>query len=223
MYDHTKVACTTVKTVLLCMEGELSPEVLAGKVHHPNRGTHLGALDTPQVVEALSSPDWFRFSFVRNPYERLLSAYKSKLGSPNDSQYAWLRDEIRAEFDYPTREGTPATIAFRDLVAYLTQRPERVWRDGHFNSQTNILAEGLINYDYIGRFETFCTDFNRVLARLGVSEEAVELATENRNPTPQTPLPWVYDDKIADVVYELYRPDFEHFGYLRDSWMFPFT
>jgi hypothetical protein len=120
-----KVACTTVKTVLLCMEGELSPEVLAGKVHHPNRGTHLGGLDTPQVVEALSSPDWFRFSFVRNPYERLLSAYKSKLGNPNDSQYAWLRDEIRAEFDYPTREGTPATIAFRDLVAYLTRRPER--------------------------------------------------------------------------------------------------
>lgn len=34
---------------------------------------------TPMIVEMLTSPDWFWFCFVRNPYDRHLSAYKDKM------------------------------------------------------------------------------------------------------------------------------------------------
>ncbi|MBT3192313.1 MAG: sulfotransferase family protein [Verrucomicrobia bacterium] len=217
-----KIACTTAKAVLLHLEGAGLPEEEVWRVHEPTRGTHLSDLALSQAVEALASPDWFRFAFVRNPYDRILSAYKSKLGNPNDTQYEWLRAEVRATFGYPDREGLPPTVAFRDFVRYLSGRPEHAWHDGHFNAQTDILAEHLITYDFIGRFESFQADFGKVLTRMGADQEAIDMKKVVRNPSNWTPAPWAYDPELAETVCELYRSDFERFGYAAESWMYPF-
>src|SRR5215475_1383460 len=102
-----KVACSTIKMALQTWEG-CGPELDRwGDVHASWAGPTLLAYPAAQIVEMLRSPDFLRFSFVRNPYSRLVSAWKSKLAW-DDPQYGQLRASIREVCDYPVVDGQRA-------------------------------------------------------------------------------------------------------------------
>jgi hypothetical protein len=94
-----KIACTTTRTVLRRLEG------LPPSEHIHDEGPRLADFTVEENATMLSCPEWLRFSFVRNPYARLYSAYKSKIGNTWEQQYDWLRVAIRDAFDYPVRDG----------------------------------------------------------------------------------------------------------------------
>jgi len=74
---------------------------------------------------------------------------------------------MRKEYGYSEASSASAyLVAFRDFSRYLLTGPERIRRDGHFNLQTNILMPDVIEYDFVGRFESLSADFNQVLSRL---------------------------------------------------------
>ncbi len=85
VHDDLKVACTTVKVTLYHLAGNQVPTE-SNHIHGLDFGMFLGDYSTEEIIEILTSPEWVRFCFVRNPYHRLLSAYKSKIGNPSDSQ-----------------------------------------------------------------------------------------------------------------------------------------
>jgi hypothetical protein len=214
-----KVACTTVKRTLLDLEG-LGP-MDSGTVHQDDRQLRLARLDPTQATTALQSDDWMRFAFVRNPYDRMFSAWKSKLANTWDTQYLWLRQAIRAAFDYPNvDDGSFPMVAFGDFVRFIAESQEpRVVYDGHWNLQTAVLLPDVIAYDVIGRFETFVDDFTAVLRRIDAPPGVLTLAAEVTNSTPQLPLVAAYDRDLAEIVYRFYERDLETFGYNRDSWL----
>ena len=220
IYINTpKVAGTTIKLALNQLEGQEEPEII-GDIGQ--RGQRLLEFTVEENVEMLSSSDWFRFTFVRNPYDRLLSAYKSKVGIWGH-EYEWLKNRIREEYDYPIHpKGWLPMIAFRDFVHFLIRNFDeaRVGGDGHFNLQTNILMEHVIEYDFIGRYEHFAEHLREVLARLAAPEEVKERAEEVYNPTHPVHHVVAYDRDLADLVYDHYRKDFERFGYEKDSWLY---
>ena len=223
-----KVACTTVKVALYHLAGK-SVQENPNDVHGLDRGLFLARYSTKEIVEMLTSTEWVKFCFVRNPYHRLLSAYKSKIGNTRDTQYLWLQDVIRDEFNYPAGDGNHrAMVTFADFVHFLSDcratvryelKPDAIY-DGHFNAQNRILMQDLINYDFIGRFENFADDFKAILRRLGAPEETVALASERRNATVRVPLTTAYSRELAALVYNMYRDDFEAFDYGRASWMY---
>ena len=175
-----------------------------------------------ECVNILTSPKWFRFCFVRNPYFRLFSAYKSKFLNYLDSQYHWLRDRIREKYDYPIRDGQPAgMVAFRDFVKYLREDPD-VFTDAHWCLQTYHLMLDTLQYDMLGRIETFEKDFGQVLRRLDAPAHFTDEITQRVNTTTGMYHAAVYDKELADCVYEMYKGDFERFGYDRDSWLFDY-
>ena len=212
-----KVASVTTTVTLRKFEG------------NPHRGGDLwdeeGVLklrdfSTDEIVEMLTSPEWCRFCFVRNPYDRLFSAYKSKIGDPDgDPNYREEQNEIREMFEYPRRNGQRVGIvSFRDFVRYV--HAGNRWYDGHWCVQTRMLATKMISYDFIGRFETFQDDFKALLGRLGAPPEIVASAEKVHGQTAKIYLPAAYDRQLANNVYGVYKDDFEVFGYDRDSWMF---
>ena len=212
-----KVACSTIKLLLNQLEGKPDPEDL-GDIH--DRGLHLSDFTVDENVEMLASPEWFRFAFVRNPYDRLLSAYKSKVGIWGD-EYGWLQEEIKAAYDYPIHpQGWKAIPAFRDFVRYLVFHWDRVGGDGHFNLQSNILAHDLINYDSIKWFFYFVDEFRGILQRFNAPQEIARRVSVRRNVTLPVHHPLAYDRELADSVYELYRQDFEQYGFEKNSWLY---
>ena len=212
-----KVACSTIKLLLNQLGGKPDPEDL-GDIH--DRGLHLSDFTVDENVEMLTSPEWFRFAFVRNPYDRLLSAYKSKVGIWGD-EYGWLQEEIKTAYDYPIHpQGWKAIPAFRDFVRYLISHWDRVGGDGHFNLQSNILAHDLINYDSLKWFFYFVDEFQGILQRFNAPQEITRRVSVRRNVTLPVHHPLAYDRELADSVYELYRQDFEQYGFEKNSWLY---
>ena len=180
----------------------------------------LSDFGTDEIVEMLTSPDWCRFCFVRNPYDKLFSAYKSKISDPDgDPWYHAVQDKIREMFEYPRGDGQRKSIvSFRDFVRYV-QGGGRPY-DGHWCVQTRRLVPEMIAYDFIGRYETYQRDFKNLLEQLGAPRETVAAAEKVHGQSTRICLPAAYDRELADTVYDIYRDDFEAFGYDRDSWMY---
>lgn len=211
-----KVACSRIKLTLHLLEENEAPEHI-GTVH--NLGLRLTNFDLPKLVDMLTAPGWFRFCFVRNPYDRLVSAYNTQIGNMWNEQYTWLKEDIRSTFGYPPSQPNQSElVSFRDFVRFLKSAPERVWRDGHFNLQTRILMPDLIQYDFVGRFENFAADFSTALKMIGVPPSIIDTAHEIINPTYKVQLPLVFDQTLADLVYNMYQADFEQYGYAPHSW-----
>ena len=211
-----KVACTTIKMALQTWEGCGPEPDRWGDVHAGGAGPTLLAYPTAQIVEMLRSPAYLRFSFVRNPYGRLVSAWKSKLAR-DDPQYDQLRASIREACDYPFADGQRAgPIAFRDAVECLLDNP--VAFDDHWSRQVDLLVADVIDYHIVGRFERFGQDFPAILRRLRAPAAVIDVASQVYNPTRPMALAAVYDPALARRVYGHYLADFETFGYHQDSW-----
>ena len=212
-----KNACSRTKLTLHLLAGNEDPGDL-GNVH--DMGQHLASFADETIIQMLTSPEWFRFCFVRNPYDRLLSAYKTQVGNIWNKQYQWLKDDIKNGLGYAPDDDPERLVPFRDFVRYLRSANERVRHDGHFNAQARVLIPHLIAYDYIGRVETYQKDFAEVLRRLNAPPEIVATAAQPKNETSKVYPPAIaYDDELANLVLELYEADFEAFGYDRDYWM----
>ena len=205
-----KVGCTTVKRTLHAFEG-LPPADPWWNVHDTGENLRLAHFSKADQKKLLSSPDVLRFTFVRNPYERLLSAWKSKI-LRNDPTYEPLQVKVREQYGFPP----DAMVSFGDLARHLAENGPF---DAHWERQVDVLAVDRISYDVIGRFENFVADFADILTRLGAPADVLALGAEVTNPTSELPLAAVYDRELAAIVYDYYRDDFETFGYQRDSWL----
>ena len=131
---------------------------------------YLSDYSADEVDRILSSPDFFKFAFVRDPYTRLVSAYLDKFWNKDTSSeeyklfvaqiYSWkyVRDKDLAQ------EPRPSFRAFIDEL--LKQNPTRM--NLHWMPQTFVCGFGDIPYDFLGRFENFNEDVAFVLNKLGL-------------------------------------------------------
>jgi len=138
--------------------------------------------------------DYFKLGFVRNPYDRLVSAY-----------YDFRNSVTHREWAYPIYKYE----GFRDFVLDLNDGPCKDFI--HLRPQYDYLEyEDSIGVDFIGRFENLLDDFRSTVSRLGLN--ARELP-HWRNSGRQHSWQSEYDEETTEVVYEFYKKDFEQFGY----------
>jgi hypothetical protein len=211
----SKVASSKIKMVLHQAEGHRLPDD-PFDVHARNRPGHafvskLADFSPSEAVDILSSPDWFRFAFVRNPYDRLLSAYRDKIADPS-SPYVGVRASILALARRKPDPGGVPTLA--EFAAYVEAQPD-LQRDNHWRSQVGGLCLGDIRYDFIGRQERFEADFAHVLQRLPSLEIAADGLSEVVNASSRGAD--TYDVAAAASAYRTYKADFDAFGYAPDN------
>lgn len=151
---------------------------------------HLLATQIRQEVGSEVFDSYFKFSFVRNPWDRCVSEYAYMRERPD------LRDLI----------GMRADCSFPDFLR-LIQQVEHV----HWYEQCQFVMDedGRLLVDFLGRFESFEADLRGVLCRLGV--EASTIPHEMKG--GRGPYQDYYDAASRDVVARLYRRDIESFGY----------
>jgi hypothetical protein len=167
-------------------------------------------LDNETQREVLESPDFLRLTFVRNPYTRLVSAWKDKvmLCEP-DFQHVHL----------DVRHGLPelhakSLITFAEFIDYIANQPDvRTW-DPHWQRQIDHIFLSALNFSFVGKVERMAEGLQRFERHLGLSKP---LAVDARNVSGSTGSA-VYDPIVADKVYSLYEGDFNTLGYDRDSW-----
>jgi len=156
----------------------------------------------------------FKFTFVRNPWDRVASLYRSYLEDP--ILLANLAGHRRAKgtshrFESRYLLGS-STEEFRDFIDYLsTTEIVRVGlynRKGwsHFNPQLNWIPDDI---DFIGRFENLKDDFNFVCSQIG--HKPLDLPYENKTDGPT--YKELYDDKSKDIIYKMYEGEIKRFEY----------
>ena len=160
---------------------------------------------------SLKLKTYFKFFFVREPLERLLSAYKHKfVQTPHYSKEIRkvMVQALRPQDYEPHGENF---VSFSEFVQYFSSN---VSRNQHWRQYEKICHPCAINYDFIGHFETMGDDGPVVLKLAGIDDRAT--------------FPPIYKSTGSDEVLEYYsqvppqyikrlgeqyRNDFEMFGY----------
>ena len=99
-----KVACTTWKRTLLWLTGNFTSQQAANldffRVHNKqflySYLRPLSAYTSQEIRDRLDS--YFKFMFVRDPLERLVSAFRDKMFSDDEPPYKKLSRRIRRNF-----------------------------------------------------------------------------------------------------------------------------
>ncbi|WP_308374742.1 sulfotransferase family 2 domain-containing protein [Pseudoalteromonas piscicida] len=140
------------------------------------------------------------FSVVRNPYDRLVSAY-SFLMQGGISRYRgdrYISSYLQKNYKN-----------FEDFVInYIAN--ERYGEYIHFVPQVEFLkgSDGEIRIDYIAKLETLNDDLKKFKRKFGIDIESIHINGSKRDSYER-----YYTPKLKAVVYEKYKDDFELLGY----------
>lgn len=160
------------------------------------------------------------FTFVRNPWDRLASAYLSKIRkgpAVKDRQALAVQERIRALFGLaPGRQ-----IAFGQFIRWVVKQNSSTmnlhWKPHSVRCDTRHTP-----YDFIGRYETMQEDILHVLRLLGWSPSLIPAthwsSTDSAFPgvrlNESEKLLKLYDSRqLVDLVAHKYRDDIVPFGY----------
>jgi len=212
-----KAASTRIRKTLARVEGRLSRS-LDPKRRSRYRGPYGPRnLSVDSFYRLATSADTLRFSFVRNPYARVVSCWADKFaGKPlvgGDSFIdAYLA--IRKEIDSELPAGPDRTLSFAEFVNFASGTA-KARHDIHLQAQDEILSMPGIELDLIGKVETFDADFVHVLDHLHASDEVRCEAASAVNESHHDDWPAYYTCELANRIYRAYERDFDRFGYLR--------
>jgi hypothetical protein len=168
-------------------------------------------------LQLATDPSALRFSFVRNPYARLVSCWASKFqdqpllpGRPLIDRYLmWQRQVDSAPF-----KGMGQRLSFAEFVTFATATAnERI--DPHWERQVNILDMPGIELNFVGRVESFQGDFVRVLDHVGADAAMRRESIRPLNVSDHEPWPTYFTQELAEQVYRAYEEDFDLLKYPR--------
>lgn len=134
---------------------------------------------------------YFKFAFVRNPWDRAVSMYKY-LHRGNQSFNEFARQEL---------------LSPNSKLAYF------------YKPQTHFIIDpyGKTKIDYLGRFEDLHHHVNAISKRLNIKQKLRHINRSKTGTLDRKPNPFhyrdFYDDETREIIGELYRSDAEAFSY----------
>ncbi|WP_083914675.1 sulfotransferase family protein [Alkalispirochaeta alkalica] len=162
--------------------------------------------DNLSVITRRNRKNFFFFTFVRNPYERILSSYLDKIVW-RPSGCTKYRKKISRRL--PSHDSLPS---FGHFIEYLEKGG--LWDDPHWLPQYAMIPFDVSSLDFIGKVESLDRDLEYVIGKIFGSEAysgPVTRASGRQN--SGSLLKEYYDPELERRVHELYCKDFEIFGY----------
>lgn len=145
-----------------------------------------------------SMNDFFTFTIVRNPWDRLYSAYKFMMNGG-----------INQHDENAFKLHLSSINSFEEFVMnWLSE--DNLKHIIHFYPQSWFLKNnsGNIELDFIGRFEHLSSDFTEIAKKIGVDSKLKHL-NKGKNGSYKT----VYTQEMKEKVTMIYKEDIERFNY----------
>ncbi|KAK5848540.1 hypothetical protein PBY51_006145 [Eleginops maclovinus] len=224
-----KVACTNWKRVMFALtQDEPYPDpvsISVDFVHLPDTLPLLNSFPRPEIRAKLKQ--YTKFLYVRDPFVRLISAYRSKFQHPNEYFYKeYGRHILRL---YANQTDPPLTldeanasgmrVSFQNFIQYLLD-PLTVKKEPfepHWRQMHRLCHPCLIKYDFVGHQETLQQDATQLLKILMLQEDIRFPPSYENMTTSAFLLDWFSTVPLEDrrKLYTLYEEDFRMFGYKR--------
>jgi hypothetical protein len=152
----------------------------------------LGSQPNPQnkvTVNQAEYENYFKFSFVRNPWARAFSWYKNA-----------IRDKVHRELLQ-----IEAEITFQQFL-------ERFIGKGFLKPQTYWLEDfnGEVSLDFVGKFESLHEDFHKVCEHLDLGEIKLPHAVKGDSGSCYRE---AYNDELIQLVADFYAKEIKLFDY----------
>jgi hypothetical protein len=145
----------------------------------------------------------FTFSLVRNPWDRVLSAYR----------FACIGKTKSMGMHKPNQYRIPEFESFERFVCEWLPKQNIEELDFVFRPQTMFVCDctGQVMVDFIGRVEAMGETVSVLTAKLG---KKIVINTENSTGNPKKSYRGEYvSAEMVDVVRSIYRQDIDLFGY----------
>lgn len=181
-----------------------------------------GALVTTESLPKLlarnpSYKSYFKFTFVRNPWSRLVSCYLDKILNPKQKTIDLLLSKY---------SDLSPNISFEEFVDYLfkgifgpDKRADTHWLSQHMFF-TDLMGNSLVNY--IGKYENLANDFDAISKEIGLPTIKLPwLNTKNgwdpgNKATEKEDIFYYrtyYTDTTKNMVAKRYRKDIDLLNY----------
>uniref|UniRef100_A0A8C7P4E9 Carbohydrate sulfotransferase n=1 Tax=Oncorhynchus mykiss TaxID=8022 RepID=A0A8C7P4E9_ONCMY len=159
-----KVACSNWKRVLKVLSGTLENVDVSIKMDHKSDLLFLSSLKSEEIRYRLKH--YFKFMFVREPMERLLSAYK--FGEIKAYQEKYGAEIIRPYKKCHSKDTAVAgdDVTFSEFVRYLLDEDVE-HKNEHWMPIYNLCQPCAVSYDFIGSYEHLENDAAYMLQRIG--------------------------------------------------------
>ncbi len=185
--SHGKTASTSIRNVLNCYCEEPLLEKRIG--FHPD----LKEMEHYCRQAKINSDDLYKFSFVRNPWDRVLSSYfyYKKLQSSTKAGREKTFLATTKSFDWWVRNVTTLNAAENNQYSRM------------------INEKGDLSMDFIGKTENLEKDLNFVFRKLCLKGASIP----KLNSTTHKHYSYYYDNFTSDIVYKICKKDIESFNY----------
>lgn len=149
--------------------------------------------------EFLNKKDYFKFTFVRNPYDRLLSYFYNKVifrRYGGNEKWFLIKSKL---------------LSCKTLEDFIIKLNEINILNKNFwlNSQSFLLYfQGILVVDYVGKFENMENDFKLIKQKSGIDKK-LKIINSSNHPN--------FDDIVSlqtkKIAYNMFREDFINFSY----------
>ena len=168
-------------------------------IPHPHQSKYNGLKHgTPNFAQHSKHWDkYFKFTWVRNPWDRIVSHYFYDLKILKEK--TWRIDGVRAKVKKFGKGGfkdfiKSGAFKFKFLNGY---SPQFAW-----------MSKGK-QYDFIGKFENFEKDFEKLCGIL----QFKDIVLPHVNETRHTHYSEYYDNEAKEIAGDYYAKDIKYFGY----------
>ncbi|WP_298758847.1 sulfotransferase family 2 domain-containing protein [uncultured Psychroserpens sp.] len=166
----------------------------------PDRKIHMQHATSKQLVELdLISPEqwntYFKFTFIRNPWDRVYS------------DYLWIRKTAKINdtfINYLNKSGSFSSI--------LNDDTNFDYRGDHLRPQTDFFNDDQYKMDFIGNFETFSVDMEKIL-KLIKADEVFDFH-ENIKTKDKLHYSYFFSAKRKQLFEHLYQQDILKLDYI---------
>ncbi|XP_014772812.2 carbohydrate sulfotransferase 11 [Octopus bimaculoides] len=231
-----KVACTNWRRVLLVLTGYYNTtkgsQLKAMDVHdsYDKYLTYLSDLSPGGISYRLRN--YKKFLFVREPFQRLVSAFRNKILT-SKNEYFFQRFGRIILKRYRNRSMSENSmrktkVKFSEFVHYLLDASSRkVSLNDHWGHFSPLCHPCSIKYDFIGKYETLERDAHFILRNL-TPKHSVRFPSRNdtyRHAQTGTDLVAKYFDTLSTAsvnrLWMMYRKDYFLFNYSYPTWLLP--
>lgn len=217
--DIVKTAGTSICKVLESYGGQGKHHAVCRQLPDLKKNRALQAIPNEQVLN-----DYFSFTFVRNPFDRLISLYGFCQKAPIQKKFNNKRWDALSTTSHrplpPFEKGriTYWPTEFDVFVEWLVEH-EKYYND--FTGEKYIPmkdwivdAQGLPRVSFVGRFEKIQEDFDFVMKKITGETHALPIKNESMDHYKRLAAETIYNNKALEaMIQQYYQVDFECFNY----------